>query len=96
MQVVVSEDRWAKALQRAILRLHAIRPTELYRLQGGDGVLRAIVFAVPSAKNRETQYEVTYHTNGEVVCTCQAGEHGVPCWHAALVWYVMTSKEVSA
>jgi hypothetical protein len=46
------------------------------------------VFEVPS-KDRSTTYDVIYvHGTHEYLCSCEAGQHDVPCSHCgACIWH---------
>lgn len=80
----LQDKRWATAIQKAMRS--GVVPREMYRVYR-HGILKATVYTVPSATNPElTSYEVTIFQNGNLSCTCPAATHGVPCWHAALVW----------
>ena len=69
--------RERNALSRAV---HSNGPAQVRRLSYGK-------YAVPSASEPGVVYIVTGTAmdGSDHRCTCVAGQHGRPCWHAAAV-----------
>lgn len=74
--VTLADQRWHRALHRALEREGAARRVGQERWQ-------------VRSHEREHWYEVTVRDDA-VRCSCEAAQHGNPCWHAALAWYLAT------
>ncbi|MCS7294974.1 MAG: SWIM zinc finger family protein [Dehalococcoidia bacterium] len=72
----LADRRWQRALHRALHREGAACRVgqELWRVRSHEG---------------DRWYDVLVRDDA-TRCTCDAARHGIPCWHAALAWYLTT------
>jgi uncharacterized Zn finger protein len=45
--------------------------------------------------SRGDVYRVRVHADGNYFCTCPAGTHEVPCWHAAAAWLLRVAQSAA-
>lgn len=82
----LTEARWRPAFRRAIARLGTHAPVIEAVQRDADGGVAGIWLSVPSASG-EGGYRLWYAPAGPwVVCDCDAGAAGHPCWHAAVAY----------
>jgi hypothetical protein len=63
--------------------------------RGGAAAVRRLrygVYAVRSASRPGVAHTVTVDAAGAYGCTCEAGQHGRVCWHAAAVYVAKVER----
>jgi hypothetical protein len=92
IRIDLSDERWVRALQKAVAT-HA------------EPVLREVkrlgrVYEVHSRSSSDMVYIVVLQVleDGRAMlsCSCPAGSHDQPCWHAAAVWLSWSKEAVQS
>ena len=76
MTAQVGQDKAAQ--QRAI--------SKAQKLQAVKQVIPITMFGQPAFSLPSSDGKTLYHVTKQFVCDCQAGQRGIPCYHAAACW----------
>jgi hypothetical protein len=91
IRVDLSDERWMRALQKAVTTRVEPVLREVKRL--------GRVYEVHS-RSSDTMYLVVLQAleDGRAMlsCNCPAGSHDQPCWHAAAVWLSWSKEAIQA
>lgn len=85
-RVNLEDPAWQRALKRALVRASTLPPEIVGGLRGREGDPAAITVAVPSRSTPNHTWYVLVGPDDQVLCECERGIDGQPCWHAAAAW----------
>lgn len=82
-----TNQAWRPAFRRALARLGTHAPTVEALQRDTDGGVAGYWLSVPSARESGRVYRLWYAPAGPwIVCDCDRGAAGQPCWHAAAAY----------